>query len=167
MSHGEIGHGSAGFSLIELAIVVVIVSIIGAIATTRYQSAAARASESATRSDIATLERAIEHYAQEHGGAYPTPGSIKAQLTEYSDFEGQTSLNKTSRFRFGPYMRKVPQLQLGTEKGSRTIATAAGAGVGWIYDAAAGRIDPNLEGVSNGEITDMVNRGILPKRLMP
>ncbi|MEM9346542.1 MAG: prepilin-type N-terminal cleavage/methylation domain-containing protein [Planctomycetota bacterium] len=132
-----------GFSLIELVIVVVIIGIIGAIAIPRLSRGAEGASDSALAGDLAVLRNAIDLYATEHGGTYPTVADFVAQLTTYTDVNGNPNATKTGDFIYGPYIRKIPALKVGTEKGSTDVAAAAASTVGWVYDATAGTILPN------------------------
>ncbi len=131
-----------GFSLIELVIVVVIIAIIGAIAIPKMSRGAAGANESALVSDLATMRAAIELYAQEHGGTYPSSTGILTQLTTYTDSTGtNTSATRTTTCIYGPYLKAVPPLPVGTYKTQTTIiynasgmsacGTTAG---GWLYD---------------------------------
>ncbi|MBX2852738.1 MAG: prepilin-type N-terminal cleavage/methylation domain-containing protein [Phycisphaeraceae bacterium] len=132
-----------GFSLIELVIVVVIIGIIGAIAIPRLSRGAEGASDSALAGDLAVMRNAIDLYATEHGGTYPTVAAFEAQLTTYTDANGNTNATKTGSFIYGPYIRKIPAVKVGDEKGSTTVAAAAAIGVGWVYDASAGTVVPN------------------------
>jgi len=132
-----------GFSLVELVIVVVILGIIGAIAIPRMSRGAAGASDSGLVADLAVLRNAIELYAAEHNGAYPTVADFVDQLTTYSDAAGDTNASKTSVYIFGPYLTSIPALKVGTEAGGNTVAAAAGTGVAWVYDATNGTISAN------------------------
>ncbi|MCB9844944.1 MAG: prepilin-type N-terminal cleavage/methylation domain-containing protein [Phycisphaeraceae bacterium] len=133
-----------GFSLIELVIVVVILGIIGAIAIPRMSRGAEGAKDSALVADLATLRNAIDLYHTEHEGLYPTAAAIEAQLTTYTNLAGTANATKTGAFIYGTYIRKIPSLPVGTNRGNSTIAAADGAGVGWIYDQSTGTITANL-----------------------
>ncbi len=101
------------FSLVELVIVVVIIGIIAAIAVPRYSRATASATEAYLSSTIGTVRRAIELYYAEHDrypGYNPTGGGpddamFVKQLTEYSDFDGNTQATHGSPYIYGPYIR--------------------------------------------------------------
>jgi hypothetical protein len=58
-----------------------------------------------------------------------------AQMTEFTDIDGNTSPTKTATHVYGPYFQTAP-LNLWTR--SRRIASAAGPGVGFVYDYAGG-----------------------------
>lgn len=134
----------AGFSLIELVIVVVIIGIIGAIAIPRISRGSAGAADSATMGDLAVLRNAIDLYATEHTGTYPTLADIAEQLTQYSDEAGNTSATKDTDHIYGPYIRKVPPLKVGANKGATDFTDTAGtADMGWVYNATTGELAPN------------------------
>lgn len=135
-------HGA--FSLIELVIVVVIIGIIGLIAIPRMSRGSAGAADSALTANLAVLRNAIDLYQAEHDGAFPSATAIADQLTLYTDLSGNDSATKDSTHIYGPYLRAVPALPVGTKKGNALIAAADGAGVGWIYDATSGTIRANL-----------------------
>src|SRR5215218_6957536 len=91
-----------GFSLIELVIVVVIIGIIAAIAIPRLSRGSAGAADSAVSGNLAVLRSAIDLFATEHGGTYPSVGTFDSQLTQYSDAAGSFSATKTSTMIYGP-----------------------------------------------------------------
>ncbi|MEM9066205.1 MAG: prepilin-type N-terminal cleavage/methylation domain-containing protein [Planctomycetota bacterium] len=135
-----------GFSLVELVIVVVILSIIGAIAIPRMSRGAAGAADSGLQADLAVMRAAIDLYAAEHGGDFPAFATFENQLTLYSDVNGNTNATQTGVFIYGPYLREIPALKVGTGKGVSTVVSTADGNGGWVYDAAAGSIVANLAG---------------------
>ena len=130
----------AGFSLIELVLVIVILALIAAIAIPKLSRGSQGSAEAATAKNLAVLQRAIDLYAAEHNGAYPDPDLIAEQLTQYSDARGAVSGTKGGGYAFGPYVRKVPPVPTGPNKGSTGIGAAAGHGIGWLYSPADGAI---------------------------
>ncbi len=128
---------SRAFSLIELVIVVVILGIIGAIAIPRLSRGAEGAKDSALITDVTALRNAIDLYVTEHEGVKPTVGAIANELTQYTNKAGGVSATKTATHIYGPYLRAVPPLPVGANRGNTGIAALDGAGVGWIYDATA------------------------------
>ena len=140
MSHSR----RRGFSLVELVVVVVILGIIGAIAIPRMSRGAAGAADSALIADLAVLRSAIELYQTEHGGTFPALATFSDQLTLFSDDAGNTNATKTTVYQYGPYLRKVPALKVGTNKGANTLTGTAGGTEGWLYNATTGEISANL-----------------------
>ncbi len=114
----------AGFTLVELLIVVIIIAILAAIVVPQFSTATADAQEAALDANLAGLRSAIELYRVQHGGVYPsavsgsdtcsaTAGATTAgaqafidQMLLYSNSTGQTCSANDSKFRFGPYYRR-------------------------------------------------------------
>jgi general secretion pathway protein G len=134
----------AAFSLIEVAIVLVLIGVIAAIAIPRLSRSSAGAADAATIQSEAVLQKAVDMYSAEHCGAYPAADKVADQLTQFTDAHGAVSRQKASPYHFGPYVQKVPQITSGPNKGSTKVAAAAGAGVAWIYNEADGSITANL-----------------------
>lgn len=155
-SRTQHSRGSLGFSLIELVIVVVIIGIIGAIAVPRMSRGSRGASVSALTGNLAVLNKAVDHYAAEHGGQYPNAASIAAQLTGETNYDGTTWTGAPGEISYGPYLRKVPPLPVGDKKGNTVIAVINGDDVGWFYAPATGVIRPNLTKTDGSTDEDLV-----------
>ncbi len=136
-------HGNKGFSLLELVVVVVIIGIIAAVAIPRMSRGSAGAADAALSGNLAVLRNAIDMYAAEHTGTFPTVKDADEQLTQYTDSAGDTSDKRDSTHLYGPYLRKVPPLPVGAAKGNTDIDDKAGKDVGWIYDETNGDITAN------------------------
>lgn len=158
-------YAAPAFSLIELVIVVVIIGIIAAIAIPRISSSVSSADESALTSSLSTMRRAIDVYAAEHGGFYPgakadgagngfnSAGAFISQTTRYSDVQGQVSDTRDANHPFGPYLRAIPPLPVGSNKGKNEVAidtlnarpvVTAGA-EGWVYNPLTGEVIANSD----------------------
>ena len=138
------------FSLIELVIVVVIIGIIAAIAIPRMSRGATGANDSALSGNLAVLRKAIDLYQAEHDGTYPAVATFVAQITTYTDSAGAAVATKDATHIFGPYLRVVPPLSVGTtRKGQSGVAAADAATIGWLYNAADGTIKANT---TNAEV---------------
>lgn len=143
---GNRNRARRAFSLIELVVVVVIIGIIAAIAIPKMSRGAAGAGDSALTQDLSILRQALDLYQTEHGGNYPVIANVPAALLQYTDDSGNTSATKTGNFIYGPYLRSVPPLPVGANKGQNGIDVIGNAGtatVGWIYDPTAGTIKAN------------------------
>jgi prepilin-type N-terminal cleavage/methylation domain-containing protein len=133
----------AGFTFLELVIVIGIIGVLSAIAIPRIDRGSASAGESALSGDLAVLRNVIDLYAIEHANAFPAAVSFEAQLTLYTDIGGGTSITRTATHVYGPYLRNIPRLPVGSMKGKTTVAANPGKDVGWTYNAEDGTIRPN------------------------
>lgn len=135
----------SAFSLIELVIVVVIIGIIGAIAIPRMSRGASGAADSGLVADLAVMRSAIDLYKAEHGGTLPTLADIEDQLTTFTNDAGTANATKSTTYYLGPYLREIPKLKVGTNKGlSGFVATQGGTTEGWVYNATTGAVSANL-----------------------
>lgn len=139
----------SGFSLVELVIVVVILGIIGAIAIPRMSRGAAGAADSGLVADLAVLRNAIELYHAEHASTYPTLANFSDQLTTFSTVAGATQATKDTTYYLGPYLRAVPSLKVGTNRGKNAVVGTLGDDGGWFYTESTGVITANL---ANSEV---------------
>ena len=127
-------------TLLEVVLVVAIMSIMAAIAIPRMGAGTRRAEESALRKDLDHLHNAMEFYAVEHGGDYPTQVN---QLLQYSDPMGNVRAAADNTHIYGPYLQNIPPLPVGAKKGRTGIDTADGNDVGWIVNWAQGKFSAN------------------------
>jgi len=154
----------SGFSLLELVLVVVIIAIVAAIAIPKMSRGAKGADESALKGDLAVLRNAVELYKIEHGGNAPsgTAANVIDQLTKYTDAKGTTAAakNVATGIIYGPYLKAVPPLPVGTKKGDATIVVEADGAVtaptgvgtsGWWYNSALGDVMANLVNTETGD----------------
>jgi prepilin-type N-terminal cleavage/methylation domain-containing protein len=138
-----------GFSLVELVVVIVIIGILAAMAIPRLSRGSAGAGNAAVAGNLATIRAAINLYAAEHNSRFPsgTAANIVAQLTQYTDVNGNTSASKTGAFIYGPYLVAIPPAPVGENAGSRTILVDStnsppqvdtSGGEGWVYNPNTG-----------------------------
>jgi prepilin-type N-terminal cleavage/methylation domain-containing protein len=132
-----------GFSLLELVVVVVIIGIIAAVAIPRLSRGSAGAADAALSSDLAVLRNAIDLYAAEHNGAFPTKDKIADALLKYTDTAGVVNPTKDTTYIYGPYIYRIPPLPVGIRKGKTGISDVDDPNVGWIYDEKVGTIGAN------------------------
>lgn len=138
----------AGFSLIEMVIVVTIISILAVIALPRLGSLALRADANGEDFDRTNLLRAIEMYRQEHG-VYPSGANLKWQLIRFTDESGAVSPTMSSRYRFGPYLRTAPATYASTTSGAVLLEKSNENAAKWLYIEAEGSVVANPKGKSN------------------
>jgi prepilin-type N-terminal cleavage/methylation domain-containing protein len=134
------------FSLIELIIVVVIIGIIAAIAVPRLSRGSEGAADAALIGDLAVLRSALDLYETEHVGGLPTVANFEAQMTTFTDINGNDNATKMGAFIYGPYLRELPPLPVGSRKGNTAVKATPPDGLGnfgWAYNEGTGEIRAN------------------------
>ena len=132
-----------GFSLLEVIIVMAILAILAAIALPRLSRGSRGASDAALEEDLVALQKAIDLYATEHDGQFPSADNIAKQLTQYTNRQGQAQATKDTLHIYGPYLHAIPPLPVGHRRGNTRIASQDAEDVGWIYIPASGQIQAN------------------------
>lgn len=122
----------AGFTLVELLIVAIILAILAAIVVPQFASSTDDARDAALRSNLAGIRGAIDLYTQQHGNNYPgalastgatctggtagtgnadTAAAFSEQLKYYTNAAGQScsirdiNADGIPEFPFGPYVK--------------------------------------------------------------
>src|SRR5688500_15617836 len=111
----------AGFTLIEILIVVVILGILAAIVVPELSSASRQAREGVLKDDLRFMREQITRYMIQHDDdppGYPAGGDITqtpdqshfiSQMTRFTDGVGNTAGAYSSQYRYGPYLTKIPE----------------------------------------------------------
>ncbi|MCC6682734.1 MAG: prepilin-type N-terminal cleavage/methylation domain-containing protein [Phycisphaeraceae bacterium] len=137
-----------GFTLVEILIVVVILGILAAIVIPQFTNASESAKASSLTSQLQTIRSQIELYQVQHTGDYPdliNEGWV--QLTERTNLDGSTEGGTVGTFdatatTFGPYLQQPSRNPF---EDSTSVAAAAAADVGWVYDMTTGKIYAVME----------------------
>ena len=124
----------AGFTLVELVVVVMILGILAAVAAPKLLGTSAAASEQSVRHTLAVVRDAIERFAADNGGAPPPGADLGGELEDY--------------LRGG-----IPQFQV---QGSDAVGISAadplasdGGADGWLYNASTGEFIANSSDASD------------------
>ena len=159
--------GSKAISVLEVVLAVVVLGLVALLTIPRLSPAATAPDSGAVlRERLRLLRVAIERYYQDHG-AYPgqhgdgrdaarTEAAVLAQLTGFTDPEGDVVAIGDELHRLGPYLRDgmvtCPVPPRAGASGLYVIGgTAAPAfseqalEAGWIYNCDTGHIAPNSD----------------------
>jgi len=132
-----------GSGLLEVVIVVVSVALLAAVSIPRMSRGSGSPGDSTTTDGLAALRNAIDQYAAEHGGVFPTVAEINRQLTQYTDISGAVSETRSYPYVYGPYLRSIPVMPVGVRAGNSKIAASDAEDVGWLYSGISGTITVN------------------------
>ena len=164
----------AGFTLVELLIVVIILGILAAIVVPQFGSSTSDAKLSALDSTLAEMRGAIELYYHQHNGRYPgrysdtdgtsAPADVAAaavaftkQLTQFTDGNGRTQNFADATYKYGPYLKKqaLPNNPVDSGATPNALLINSGATVGqidatgtnaggWWFDTTSGKFIANV-----------------------
>jgi len=93
----------AGFTLVELLVVIVIIGLLATVVVINVLPAQDRAQAEKARADIATLEQAVESYRLDNMAFPPTEAGLEALVS------APAGLARPDRYREGGYIRRLPE----------------------------------------------------------
>jgi len=151
-----------GFTLVELLIVVIILAILAAVVIPQFAASTDDARAAALDTTLANMRSALDLYYQQHG-EYPSrngdgtnaadlPATFIAQLTLYTDANGDAQNSTDATHIYGPYLRKdVLPTEPMTQDNALEIETAGTLGMtataldpgGWKFDNRTGQFIVN------------------------
>ena len=107
----------AGFTLVELMVVIVIIGLLATVVAINVLPSQDRAMVGKAKADISTLEQAIETYRLDN---LDFPADLQALVA------APTGLANPDRYRQGGYIRRLPQDPWGNSYGYRRPSTHGG-----------------------------------------
>lgn len=135
------GTSKPAFTLVEILIVVLILSILAAIVVPRYLVATETATGSNIKVQLFTMRRQIDLWKLHHNDNYPTLAQLQQGANDWDVLTNRTDDSGTvdAAGEHGPYVITPPDNPL---TGS-SLVVAAGAPVataGWTYNQATGAL---------------------------
>jgi prepilin-type N-terminal cleavage/methylation domain-containing protein len=141
---------TAGFSLLEVMIVIAILGMLAAIAIPQFTSHKQEGQTAAMVSSLSILRTAIDSYWTQHD-TFPGPNAAKFadQLLKNTDKKGKVGTG--TNFGYGPYLRNG-ELPVNPITGNATVKvvdvmpTEASGSQAWVYCSKTGEIRSNAPG---------------------
>jgi len=129
----------AGFTLVELLIVVIILGILAAVVIPQFNSAANESKEAALASNLATVRQAIEMYKVQHDDAFPDGDTdFVLQLTDTTGADGATTGST-----YGPYIRNAMPNEPFSGSNVMKYDVAIDNTGGWLFNSTTGQFQAN------------------------
>ena len=141
---------NAGFTLVEILIVVVILGILAAIVIPQFTQASTEARENSLKANLQTIRSQIELYKIQHNDDIPgtyTGVDFAAAMTGYTLSSGASCTQSTANA-LGPYLQSIPvnpfNLLATVDEAGGTLGDNSH---GWQYDNVANvlRADDNVD----------------------
>jgi type II secretion system protein G len=129
--------GKRGFTLVEILIVVVILSVLAAIVIPEFSGASSEAKDASLTSDLRTIRSQIELYKNHHNEALPGAGGA----TFVQAMTGKTDVSGNIGADYGPYIKKIPANpfnDLATVEVEAGVVGLGDGSHGWHFDTTTG-----------------------------
>ena len=145
-----------GFTLVEILIVVIILGILAAIVIPQFTEASGEARVSNLMTNLQTIRSQLLLYKTQHleilpaAAAGETGDDFVAQMTSYTDVDGNVNATPDSNYPFGPYLQSIP---VNPVSGDNTVTVvqvgatafaAPAADAGWWFNTVTGEFRANL-----------------------
>lgn len=111
----------AGFTLIEVVVVIAVIGILAAIAIPQFADSIRTSNEGSTKANLGSIRKALSVYYSDLDGQYP---------------QALSALTQSAR-----YLRRLPAVNLPQYHPNSSAVTAGSVSDdtgGWLYDATAG-----------------------------
>lgn len=172
--------GSAGFTLVEMLIVIIVLGILAMVVMPQLTASTDQANLKTLQTNLQIMRRAVETYYVQHDQTYPGKLDIYiifgngdstasmafvSQLTRYSGKDGEVSTEKDGTYKYGPYI-KGGQLPINPFNGSNRVVCdfmtnditvrASDGTSGWKFFVNTGVLIANDGGSTDGVVHDLL-----------
>lgn len=126
-----------GFTLVEVLMVAVILSILAIVVVPQFSDASTDVKNSALRTTLQTVRSQLELYKAQHNGVYPPTTDWVKAMTSKTNVQGTAD---SGDIKYGPYLQQMPVNPIDD---SIAMAPSQDASGGWCYDQEKGTFKSN------------------------
>ena|SRR5687768_16393950 len=166
--------GRAGFTIIEILIVVVILGIVAALVLPQFSNASNLARENTLKDDLRFLRTQLLVFKAQHRdvppgypagntNAQPTEAAFLEQMTRPTNERCQVGPSSGPAYPHGPYFQKMPPNPLNGKSQTLVITngqpmptTYRGPAYGWVYKPETQEIIANSDQVDRHGVSYML-----------
>ncbi|MGP1345973.1 MAG: type II secretion system protein [Phycisphaerales bacterium] len=130
----------AGFTLVEILIVVVILGILAAVVIPQFSSASVEAVRTSIERQLQSINHQVELYRAQNGQAFPTADPDNPMGVGGAN-NGWGVLVSENYLREEPINPYTGSSLLDAGDGAAASALTADSGTGWLYEALDSRLD--------------------------
>lgn len=142
---------NAGFTLVEILIVVIILGILAAIVIPQFTEASNDARVSALVSDLQTVRSQVELYKVQHKDCFPgwNGTTVPDGASFVADLTGKTDIDGAAGGTLGPYLGKFPTNGFNNSNAVSIVDAASdpnavvAGGSGWWFNVQTGNFGVN------------------------
>ncbi len=141
----------AGFTLVEMMIVIAILGLLAAVAIPQFTSSKEEGKIAATVSSLSILRTAVDTYWSQHDD-FPGQGDAAGFAAQLTGTTSKAGVSGTGvGFGYGPYVRKGelpnnPLTNTNTIKLVNKMPSKPSGSEAWIYDRKTGEVRCNVKG---------------------
>ncbi|MCP4593611.1 MAG: type II secretion system protein [bacterium] len=128
------------FTLVEVLIVVIILSILAAVVVPQFSDASSDAKLSVLSANLQTIRSQLQLYKMQHSDTWPLLKAFTEQMTQASKADGTTAAPGTANYPYGPYLLSIPNNPF---TDTNTVSKGATDSSAWYYDESLGTFRPN------------------------
>jgi general secretion pathway protein G len=140
---------TAGFTLVEILIVVIILAVLAGIILPQFGQASSDARLSSLKTDLQAIRGQLQAYKTEHKDGFPD-ADFGDQMTLVSDSSGGTATTLDSVHNTGPYLTNIPVNPISNSNvirivtGATTTFSPPSTDGGWWYNSSTGEFRADL-----------------------
>lgn len=140
MSCRDVAKARRGFTLVEVLVVVIVLSILALVVVPEFSSATTSPKDATLKANLRGIRAQIALFKIEHNDSYPSLATFVNEMTLASKADKTTAAIGTPGFPYGPYVREIPKNPFND---LNDLKNALDGTTGWMYNETSGEFRAN------------------------